>query len=115
MKQFLIFIGGLIMGIFSTLLVLYVISIRMASNYLNNEVQAQNEVQVQYVEVKGKKGNVTLHTGMPKDSVRILLGKTDEINLNGYFENWGYKLKNNYVSDLDIDFEQGKLTGVQQN
>jgi hypothetical protein len=69
--------------------------------------------------VTGKKGNVTLHTGMSKDSVQILVGKPDEINLNEmlntYYEKWGYKLKNEYISDLDIDFEDGKLKGVRQN
>jgi hypothetical protein len=77
------------------------------------------EVQVQYIDVKGKKGDVTVHTGMLKDSVRLLLGKPDEIELNRigpiYFESWGYKLRNKYVSDLDIDFEDGKLKGVSQN
>lgn len=77
------------------------------------------EAEVQYVEVKGKKGNVTLHTGMPKDSVQRLVGKPDQVDLRSYgsttLEDWGYKIKNSYVSDLDIHFENGKLKSVRQN
>ena len=83
-----------------------------------NENAVQVQKQVQHVEVKGKKGNVTLHTGMSKDSVQILVGKPDEVRLNtigsSAYEYWGYKIKNNYVSDLNIDFEDGKLKGVRQ-
>ena len=80
---------------------------------------SENDIQVQYIEVTGRNGNVKLHTGMAKDSVQILVGKPDEVNFhsNGSisFEGWGYKLKNKYVSDLNIDFIDGKLNGVIQN
>ena len=59
------------------------------------------EAEVQYIEVKGKKGNVTLHTGMTKDSVRILVGKPDNVELRSYgnaLEDWGYKIRNSSVS-----------------
>jgi hypothetical protein len=46
----------------------------------NNLGNLNQEAEVQYIEVKGKKGNVTLHTGMPKHSVKILVGKPDEVN-----------------------------------
>jgi len=131
MKKFLIFIGGFAAGALFLFLILYIISIR--SNYSEREILRQKlmselmnsfeddvqEVQIQYVEVKGKKGNVRLHTGMHKDSVQILLGKPDKVNLRTYgktaYEDWGYKIKNSYVSDLDIDFENGKLKSVRQH
>jgi len=127
MKSFLIFIGGMIAGA----LLLYAIGFRTESSVkeklrqqliekLSDNLRSRNqEAEVQYVEVKGKKGNVTLHTGMPKDSVRILVGKPDKVDLrslgNTAFETWGYKLKNNYLSDLDIEFEDGKLKSVRQD
>jgi hypothetical protein len=56
---------------------------------------------------------------MPKDSVQILVGKPDQVRLNTFggsaHENWGYKLKNKYLADLEIDFVDGKLEGVRQN
>lgn len=126
MKQFLIFIGGMVAGA----LLLYAIGFRTENSVKEQlrqeliETVSQNlaslnqEAEVQYIEVKGKKGNVTLHTGMVKDSVQMLVGKPDEIDLykvgHTNFEKWGYKLKNKYISDLDIDFEDGKLEGVRQ-
>lgn len=112
MKSVLIFIGGLVAGILVTFFILLAISISFISNNSNNEVQ------VQYIEIKGKNGNVTVHTGMSKDSVQILVGKPDNLDLieigHTHHENWGYKLKNEYASDLIIEFEDGKLNGVHQ-
>jgi hypothetical protein len=124
MKQFLIFIGGMVAGA----LLLYAIGFRKESSVREQlgreliETLSHNltnqEGEVQYIEVKGKKGNVTLHTGMTKDSVRILVGKPDNVELRSYgnaLEDWGYKIRNNYVPDLEINFEAGKLKSLRQN
>ena len=133
MNKFLIFIGGMVAGA----LLLYAIGFRTESSLKeqlrrelietlsNNPENLNQEAEVQYVEVKGKKGNVTLHTGMPKDSVKILVGKPDEVNLdeigNIHFEKWGYKITNKHgvpteyqMPDLNIDFKDGNLNGVRQ-
>jgi len=133
MNKFLIFIGGMVAGA----LLLYAIGFRTESSLkeqlkrelietLSNNLRNLNqEAEVQYIEVKGKKGNVTLHTGMPKDSVKILVGKPDEVSLdeirNIHFEKWGYKITNKHgvpteyqIPDLNIDFKDGKLNGVRQ-
>jgi hypothetical protein len=133
MNKFLIFIGGMVAGA----LLLYAIGFRtegslkeqlrreLIETLSNNPGNLNQEAEVQYVEVKGKKGNVTLHTGMPKDSVKILVGKPDEVNLdeigNIHFEKWGYKMTNKHgvpreyqMPDLNIDFKDGKLNGVRQ-
>lgn len=126
MKQFLIFICGMVAGA----LLLYAIGFRTESSIKeqltrqlvetlsNNLANLNKEPEVQYVEVKGKKGNVTLHTGMPKDSVRILVGKPDNVELRSYgnaLEDWGYKIRNSYVPDLEINFEDGKLKSLRQD
>lgn len=124
MKQFLIFISGIVAGA----LLLYVIGFRKESSVreqLGREIietlshkLTNEEAEVQYIEVKGKKGNVTLHTGMKKDSVRMLVGKPDNVGLRSYgnaLEDWGYKIRNNYVPDLEINFEAGKLKSLRQN
>ena len=127
MKQFLIFIGGMVAGA----LLLYAIGFRTESSVReqlrqelidiisNNSADLNQEPKVQYIEVRGKKGNVTLHTGMSKDSVRILLGKPDRVELRSSYgtalEDWGYKMRNNYLSDLDIHFEDGKLKSLRQD
>jgi hypothetical protein len=87
--------------------------IETLSHNLSNQ-----EWEIQYIEVKGRKGNVTLHTGMTKDSVRILVGKPDNVELCSYgnaLEDWGYKIRNNSVPDLEINFEAGKLKSLRQN
>jgi len=79
---------------------------------------ASQETEIQYIEVKGRKGNVTLHTGMTKDSVRILVGKPDNVALRSFgnaLEDWGYKIRNDYVPDLQINFETGKLKSLRQD
>ena len=124
MKQFLIFIGGMIAGA----LLLYAIGFRKESSVREqiarqlieklSDNSANQDAEVQYIEVKGKKGNVTLHTGMTKDSVRILVGKPDNVELRSYgnaLEDWGYKIRNNYVPDLEINFEAGKLKSLRQD
>ena len=124
MKNILIFIGGFIAG----MLCLYIFSVRSEQSeqdLLKERVMLEvtnildKKVEIQYVEIKGKKGTVTIHTGMPKDSVQMLVGKPDEINLfesgNTSYEEWGYKLGNKYGTDLDIKFKDGKLEGVRQN
>ena len=131
MKQLFIFIGGMLTGALLLFLVLYIIS--KGQQYSETEQLRQQfiekiskEAEIQFVEVKGKKGIVTLHTGMSKDSVKILLGKPDEVNLrtvlNSSHEDWGYKIHNKYklsknlqIPDLTIDFVDGKLEGVRQD
>jgi hypothetical protein len=124
MKQFLIFIGGVVAGA----LLLYAMGFRKESSVREQIARelieklgdnfANQKAEVQYIEVKGKKGNVTLHTGMTKDSVRILVGKPDNVALRSYgnaLEDWGYKIRNNYVPDLEINFEAGKLNSDRTN
>ncbi|MCC6684213.1 MAG: hypothetical protein IT247_03990 [Bacteroidia bacterium] len=134
MKQILIFMSGLFAGAILMFCMLFIKNMDSnESDELNREILRQelinelknsfdqdvHKVQIQYVEVKGKKGIVTLYTGMPKDSVKILLGKPDGVELSSYgnisVEKWRYKVKDNFVPDLDIDFNDGKLNRVRQD
>lgn len=53
---------------------------------------------------------------MFKNSVQILLGKPNKATMNTYSnkvrENWEYEINDDY--SLDIDFENRKLTNVNQ-
>lgn len=114
MKSILIFIFGFVAGIVATIFFAFLISLGS-----NQNEKIENKKTIQKVEVKGKKGRVTLYVGIPKDSVELLVGKPDEVrldNLGGHtMEDWGYKLKNVYVSDLNISFTDGRMTAVDQN
>jgi hypothetical protein len=126
MNKFFIFIAGMIGGA----LLLYAIGFRTESSVreqlrleliktLSDNFASLDQIpNVQYIEVRGKKRSVTLHTGMSKDSVRILLGKPDNVALRSYgnaLEDWGYKIKNRYMADLEINFEDGKLKSLRQD
>jgi len=47
-----------------------------------------------------------------------MVGKPDQVDLRNIagvpYEDWGYKITNEYVSDLDLEFEDGKLKNVRQ-
>lgn len=112
MKGIGIFILGFAAGVLFTFFGLFLFTIGSRDN------EIQHEKQIQYVEIKGKKGNVQLYTGMPKDSVLILAGKPENIKLNSIgsktYETWQYNMTSKYISDLEIEFENGKLTGVTE-
>jgi hypothetical protein len=101
-----------LLGAVTLCIVLFVIGIGDTTDNTNQQT-------LQYVEVTGKKGTVTLHTDMPKDSVRMLLGKPSTVDLSstafGDFEDWGYRIRNKYIADLRLHFVDGKLKEVHQN
>lgn len=71
-------------------------------------------------ELTTKKGVVKLHTNMSKDSVRILMGRSestslDDSGINGeVIEIWKYKGTNTYIDEFTIQFSNGKLKSVSQ-
>ena len=133
MKQLFIFIGGMITGALLLFAFAYFteseedIQIRIMLEKLSVKIEEiDQKPEVQYIEIKGKKGVVTVHTRMLKDSVQILLGKPDEVSLDTYggstHERWGYVITKKYsiskelqLPDLRIEFVDGLLDGVRQD
>jgi len=129
MRQLFVFIAGVIVG---ALLIVGISSvIRSSESYkqkqrvlgvLMSKLENRTEepkANVQYIEVKGRNGRVMLFTTMHKDSVQSLLGKPDEVRMRTSYkgsveEDWGYKINSEYTSDLDINFVDGLLKGVNQ-
>lgn len=72
-----------------------------------------------YIEIRGKKGYVSVYFGMPKDSVKLLLGKPEEVEYyragNEAIETWEYKISNRYRADLRFEFRNGRMYRVDQN
>jgi hypothetical protein len=114
MKSFLKFGCAFVGGALFVLLILYLFYLRT-----NSSDTEELSFVVQYIEVKGRQGDVILHTGMPKDSVRMLVGKPNSIDMNssiwGVFEGWDYNIRNGSMPDLEINFINGVLTSVRQN
>lgn len=132
-KQVFIFIGGTIFGAFLAVFIIFATVGKTTITEMNQVLETlvkslseevkllDKEPEVQYVEVKGKNGVVSLYTGMTKDSAQTLLGKPDLVNLHSIFEEWSYKIDNKHglpeefqLPDLIINFQEGKLSAVKQ-
>lgn len=69
-------------------------------------------------EIITKHGTVTLHLGMPKDSVIMLVGEPNNIRSHSEYDNdiievLEYSIKDKY-NDLSFTFENGKLKEYNQ-
>lgn len=130
---------GFVLGVICTFGVLYIISITQNTeeNQLREEIRIRalknlnqsldgtytnenNQQNSQSFELTTKKGIIKLRTYMPKDSVKIIMGRpqsTDVRNneFNGEVdETWKYKGSNKYVDEFTIEFTNGKLKSVRQ-
>lgn len=106
MKSFLKVFLGFILGIVCTIGVSFIFA-------------SKPDIPISYFDVKTKKATVKMHTAMPKDSVFFLLGSPDDFSSNtisGHVvEHAGYKIKNQYITDLNFTFVDGLLTDFEQN
>lgn len=71
--------------------------------------------QVQYFQVTNGKKTATIHTGMPKDSVIILLGQPTEFDCSDYWDQITYNYGKMGLSSLIIKFEDGKVSSVRKD
>lgn len=91
-------------------------------NEYEEAIRNERSANIQYIEVTGRNGDVTLHTYMPKDSVKILVGKPTRTNLmtigSNNIEQWEYDFpgegRYGNTRQLWINFENGKLDLVQE-
>lgn len=70
---------------------------------------------IQYFQVTNGKKEVTIHTGMSKDSVIILLGQPTQFDKTKYWDEITYKYGEMGLSSLTIKFEEGKVSSVQKD
>lgn len=71
--------------------------------------------RVRYFQVRSKKGKATIHTGMPKDSVILLLGQPSEFMSTDYIDYIAYRYGNFDSNYLRIEFKEGKVNSVSQH
>ena len=79
------------------------------------EEYAEPERPVQYFQVRSKKGKATIHTGMPKDSVILLLGQPTEFISRDYIDQITYRYGSYDLNYLQIEFEDGRISSVSQH
>jgi len=139
MNTFLKISLGFILGVVSTIGVLYIVAttqdteenrlreeIRMKAlknlNHSLGELDTDNDEKrnIQSFELTTKKAVVKLHTYMSKDSVKILMGRPQSTDINHYgyndevHETWKYKGSNKYSDEFTIEFINSKLKSVRQ-
>lgn len=107
---------GFIAGVFVTLMAVAFFSVSDADNPdLSFDDFDEVKKEVRYFEVRSKKGKATIHTGMPKDSVILLLGQPTEFRSSDYIDEITYRYGNYDVKSLRIEFEDGKVNSVTQH
>lgn len=138
MNTFLKISLGFVLGVVCTIGVLYIIAatqnteenrlreeIRMKAlknlnqSFGESDTDKDEQRNIQSFELTTKNGIVKLHTYMPKDSVKILMGRPQSTDINDYgygeaHETWKYKGTNRYVDEFTIEFTNGKLKSVRQ-
>ncbi len=116
-NTWLILIIGIVLGV----ILMYVVKMNSKTKeekeletYLELVKQIQNQKSdIQYFEVKGKKGLVLIHTELSKDSAKILLGKPTKTEMDNYLgnvsESWNYDLNHDENTHLTLNFRNGVL------
>ena len=76
------------------------------------ELFDEPERPVQYFQVRSKKAKATIHTGMPKDSVILLLGQPTEFISTSYHDEITYRYGSYDLNYLQIEFRNGRISSV---
>lgn len=110
---------GFLAGVGATILAIFIFGMFMTRNnlpYYNNDdsINEFEKKDIRYFYVKSKKGEAKIHTGMPKDSVIMLLGKPNGYNSTEYLDEITYEYGPYNTNMLSIEFENGKVSGVRQ-
>ena len=85
------------------------------SGYRASEAIYLEKAPIQYFDVTTNKGTFQLHTQMPKDSVKLILGRpnTEDVSVIGNTVDETYTYKKEGFHQLQITFEDGKLKSVR--
>ena len=75
----------------------------------------EDTTPVQYYQVTNGKKEATIHTGMSKDSVIILLGQPTKFDSNNYWDEITYNYGKMGLSRLTIKFKDGKVSSVRKD
>lgn len=122
MSTFLKIALGFIIGVIVTLSLVFAVSTpreRTKSSADKFEVSEERQEQDYHsFEISTKDGVITLHTNMHKDSVKILMGRPDLIDVdnlgNNVHEKWEYMGRNSYIPEFTIKFINGELESIDQ-
>lgn len=110
MKSFGLVVLGMILGAALT------VGAYFAYGYITGKTEREN---YHYFDVEVDKNIVTLHTGMSRDSVAILIGipasSSSTTVGNEFHESLKYNLSGGLAPDLELKFVDGKLKEYSHN
>ena len=73
-----------------------------------------HSIPIQYYQVESESAEATIHTGMSKDSVIVLLGQPTEFEYNEYCDRITYRYGEYGFCKTEIEFEDGKVSCVSK-
>ena len=73
-----------------------------------------HSIPIQYYQVESESAEATIHTGMSKDSVIVLLGQPTEFDYNEYCDRITYRYGEYGFCKTEIEFEDGKVSCVSK-
>ena len=95
-----------ILILIAVIFLIRVIIVVVALLWVNSK---DHSIPIQYYQVESESAEATIHTGMSKDSVIVLLGQPTEFDYNEYCDRITYRYGEYGFCKTEIEFEDGKL------
>lgn len=103
---------GIILAFWVVSIIVSIIAFIIARSTVEEQ---KNSQPIEYFQVTNGKKEVTIHTGMSKDSVIILLGHPTKFDKTEYLDEITYNYGRRGFSRLTIEFEDGKISSVRKD
>ena len=100
-----------ILILIAVIFLIRVIIVVVALLWVNSK---DHSIPIQYYQVESESAEATIHTGMSKDSVIVLLGQPTEFDYNEYCDRITYRYGEYGFCKTEIEFEDGKVSCVSK-
>ena len=100
-----------ILILIAVIFLIRVIIVVIALLWVNSK---DHSIPIQYYQVESESAEATIHTGMSKDSVIVLLGQPTEFEYNEYCDRITYRYGEYGFCETEIEFEDGKVSCVRK-
>lgn len=100
-----------ILILIAVIFLIRVIIVVIALLWVNSK---DHSIPIQYYQVESESAEATIHTGMSKDSVILLLGQPTEFDYNEYCDRITYRYGEYGFCKTEIEFEDGKVSCVSK-
>lgn len=100
-----------ILILIAVIFLIRVIIVVVALLWVNSK---DHSIHIQYYQVESESAEATIHTGMSKDSVIVLLGQPTEFDYNEYCDRITYRYGEYGFCKTEIEFEDGKVSCVSK-